>query len=369
MPKKTAKHIVIDARGINTSTGTYTERLLHYLQKLDKTNRYTVLIPSADKNFWKPYAKNFSVQFADYESYSLNEQLGFRKLVDSLQADLVHFTMPQQPILYRGRKVTTIHDLTLLRVYNSHKNFVVFKTKQWVGKFVFKRIARDNDEILVPTEFTKNDLVAFAPIAKDKTHVTYEAADIGQFKLEAYDIPFKKSIVNVGRHSDYKNIVKLAEAHQLLLKKYPDLGLVLVNPKDTAVQTNMQLFKERGYKNIHFTGKISKNQRDYIYKHATMYVTPSLHEGFGLGALEAMGFGMPVLSSTASCLPEVYGDGALFFDPLDAEDIAEKIDMVLSSEKLRKDLIQRGQKRWKWFSWERMAKETLAVYQKALAKD
>lgn len=364
MPKK---HIVIDARIINSTTGTYVERLLHYLQKIDTNNRYTVLIPSKDKNFWKPYAKNFTARCADFDDYSFAEQTGFKKFLDELSADLVHFCMPQQPVLYTGKKVTTFHDLTLLRVYNSDKNYFIFKAKQLVGRFVFKKVARDSDRVIVPTEYTKQDLIKFANISPDKVHVTYEAADIGQFEKIPYDVPFKRFLINVGNHSDYKNCVRLAEAHQKLLEKHPDLGLVFVNAATDAVKANEKLFNERGYKNIHFTNKAMKGERDYLYTKATAYVTPSLFEGFGLGALEAMGFGLPVLASTATCLPEVYADGALYFDPLNVDDMAEKIDTVLSDEKLRQDLIQRGLARHKGFSWETMAKQTLAVYENALA--
>ncbi len=360
--------IVIDARVINTTTGTYVERLLHYLQKIDSKNTYTVLIPTKDAAYWQPTAKNFSVKLVDIPDYSFAEQLTFKKILDELHADLVHFCMPQQPIRYRGKKVTTFHDLTLLRVYNSDKNYLAFKVKQLVGRYVFKRVARDSTEIIAPTEYTKNDLVDFAKITPEKVHVTYEAADIGQYELIPYDVPYEHFLINVGRHSDYKNCVRLAEAHQKLLEKHPDLGLVFVNGPDESVLANKKIFEERGYKNIHFTLKAMKGERDYLYSKATAYVTPSLFEGFGLGALEAMGFGLPVLSSTSTCLPEVYDDGALFFDPLDVDDMAEKIDLVLSDDTIRHDLKARGLARHKFFSWEKMARETLSVYQKALDK-
>lgn len=359
-------HIVIDARVVSTTTGTYVERLLHYLQKLDSQNRYTVLIPTKDKDYWRPSAENFSVKYADFDNYSFAEQTRFKSFLDTLDADLVHFCMPQQPIRYKGKKITTFHDLTLLRVYNSDKNFAIFKAKQLVGRYVFKRAAIDSAQIIVPTQYTKDDLVDFAGISPDKVHVTYEAADIGQYEPVPYEVPFKRFLINVGRHSDYKNCIRLAEAHQRLLGKYPDLGLVFVNGPDDSVLENKKLFEERGYKNIHFTLKSMKGERDYLYSKATAYVTPSLFEGFGLGGLEAMGFGLPVISSSATCLPEVYADGAIYFDPLDIDDMANKIDSVLSNDKFRRELIERGIARHAWFSWEKMAEETLNVYKKAL---
>src|SRR5688500_19655547 len=115
-------HIAIDARIINTSTGRYVERLVHYLQKVDTINQYTILVPSKDLNFITPTNKNFTLVAADFKNYSFAEQTKFKTFLDSLNADLVHFCMPQQPLLYKGTHVTTVHDLNLLKTYNSDKN-------------------------------------------------------------------------------------------------------------------------------------------------------------------------------------------------------------------------------------------------------
>lgn len=358
--------IVIDARIINSSTGTYVERLLYYLQKIDRTNNYLVLIPTKDKNFWKPTNPKWSVEFCDIANYSLAEQTKFKQFLDSLKPDLVHFCMPQQPMFYRGKKVTTFHDLTLLRVYNSDKNYLVFKLKQIVGRILFKKVANDSQAIITPTEYTKQDLLNFVKIDPNKITVTYEGADIGIYPIKSMKLPFKRFILNVGRHSDYKNNVRLAEAHQTLLKKHPDLGLIFVNRPDEATLNNEKLFKQRGYKNIYFSGEISKGTRDYLYTKATVYATISLNEGFGLTGLEAMGFGLPVVSSNATCLPEVYNNGAIYCDPLDTDDIAEKLDTVLSDTKLRQSLIKRGRARHATFSWERMTQQTLEAYRSVL---
>lgn len=358
-------HIVIDARVINSSTGTYVERLLHYLQKIDTKNNYTVLMRTKDHGYWRPTVKNFVVRFADYDDYSFGEQLGFKKLLDSLQADLVHFCMPQQPVLYKGKKVTTIHDLTLLKKYNSDKNYFIYKIKQFVGRFVFKKVARDSEFVIMPTNYAKKDLLKFVNIPAEKITVTYEACDPGVNKLKKYEPPLKKYLLNVGNHSDFKNLVRLAESHQKLLTKHPDLGLLFVCRPTSARKINEALFKKRGYKNIYFAF-LSMEERDYVFTHAAVYVTPSLSEGFGLTGLEAMGFGAPVVSSNATCLPEVYADAALYVDPFSVDDIAEKIDNVLTDKKLRNNLIKRGYERSRFFSWEKMARETHDVYMRSL---
>jgi glycosyltransferase involved in cell wall biosynthesis len=359
-------HIVIDARIINSSTGTYVERLLHYLQAVDSDNSYTVLVPSKDEQFWTPTASNFTVKTTDFANYSFGEQFGFKKFLDSLHPDLVHFCMPQQPVLYKGAKVTTFHDLNLINTYNSDKNWLVYHAKQLVGRFVFKSVAKSNNQIITPSEFTKQDLVQFSGISPDKVTVTYESADIETAAVEPYKHPYKRFLLYVGQQSDYKNIRRLGDAHQRLIKKYPDLGLILVGRKNASVLKNETYFTERHYKNILFTDFIKDAQRDWLYTKADAYIFPSLMEGFGLPGLEAMGYGAPVVSSNATCLPEVYGHAAHYFNPSDTTDMARAIDEVLENDMLRSEMIKEGYAQLKKYSWQRMAEQTHAVYIKAL---
>lgn len=360
-------HIAIDARIINSSTGTYVERLLTYLQDIDQEHTYSVLVPKKDKDFWKPRNANFTVRTIDYPNYSFAEQIGFKQYLDGLSPDLVHFCMPQQPVLYRGKKVTTIHDLTLLRTYSSDKSWVVYKAKQAVGWFVFKNVIAKSEHILTGTEYVKRDLTAFSAKAKSKTSVVYLAADTSIDTLEPYNHPFESYILYVGQQSDYKNIRRLGDAHQQLLENHPNLGLILVGRVNASAQKNKVYFEKKGYKNILFTDFLPNSQRDWLYTHAAAYVFPSLTEGFGLPGLEAMGYGAPVVSSNATCLPEVYGDAAHYFDPLHVDDMARAIGDVLDSKTLRQNLIDKGYRQLKKYSWQRMAKQTKAVYDQVLA--
>lgn len=360
-------HIAIDARIISSSTGRYVERLIHYLEKVDTENTYTILVRQKDINFYTPSNSRFSVMVADFADYSFSEQFGFLKLLNTLDADLVHFCMPQQPIFYRKPHVTTIHDLTLLKTYNSDKNWFIFHAKQLVGRAVFKIICHTSEKIFVPSKYTKQSLENYTSAAIGKTILTYEAADKLQAqKTEKYQHPFKRFLLYVGQQSDYKNIVRLAEAHQLLLKKHPDLGLLLVGKLNASAQKNKNYFEKRRFKNIHFTDFIPDEQRDWLYEHCEAYVFPSLMEGFGLPGLEAMQQGAPVISSNTTCLPEVYGDAAHYFNPYDTKDIARAINDVMKSKTLRRRLIQKGRVVVNSYSWERMARQTLEGYKAAL---
>src|SRR5690606_9460588 len=130
----------------------------------------------------------------------------------------------------------------------------------------------------------------------------------------------KRFIMYVGQQSDYKNIGRLAAAHQQLLSKHPDLGLILVGSLNESAKQNKETFEKKGYRNILFTGFLPDEQLNWLYEKAEAYVFPSLMEGLGLPGLEAMAHGTPLVSSNASCLPEVYGSAAKYFNPLDITD-------------------------------------------------
>lgn len=359
-------HIAIDARIINSTTGTYVERLLHYLQTIADDHTYSVLVPEKDVDFWKPSDPRFTVHPVPYTNYSFNEQVGFKQYLDKLSPDLVHFCMPQQPLLYRGKTVTTIHDLTLLDTYNSDKNWLVFHAKQFVGRFVFKRVAKQSNHIITPTKYTKQAVISRLGAAPDTVSVTYEAADVSAGTLEPYKHPYKEFILYVGQQSDYKNIRRLGDAHQLLQKDHPNLGLILVGKINDSAKKNKQYFTDKNYRNITFTGFVPDAQRDWLYTQTQAYIFPSLMEGFGLPGLEAMAYGAPVVSSNATCLPEVYADAAQYFNPTDVPDIARAIDDVLKDPTLRAELITKGHARHSVFSWQKMAHETHAIYESVL---
>ena len=359
-------HIAIDARIINSTTGRYVERLITHLQNIDYENSYSILVRAKDENFWKPSNPNFTVRIADFDNYSFAEQIGFKKYLNKLNADLVHFCMPQQPLGYKGKKVTTFHDLTLLKTYNSDKNWFVFHAKQKIGKYVFKKVIENNDELITISNFTQKELIGFSALASQKTTVIYESSDVSQTAPTKYSVPYKKYLLYVGQQSDYKNIMRLGDAHQILLAKYPDLGLVLVGKKNASALTNEKYFNERMYQNILFTDFVEDSQLSWLYAHASAYVFPSLMEGFGLPGLEAMGYGTPVVSSSATCLPEVYGPAAHYFNPTDTSDMAEAIDQVLSDDTIRTRLSKAGYKQIKKYSWKKMAQQTHAVYLKVL---
>ena len=174
----TPKHIVIDARIRRSSTGRYVDRLVEHLQQLDQANHYTVLVQPDDP--WRPVAKNFLRVEAPYAQFSfrLREQVDFARQLRSLQPDLVHFPMNQQPFLYHGTVVTSTMDLTMLRFTRpGNKPLPIF----WLGmagyRWLFKRSIEKSAAIITITKFVKADLEQHYPAARGKITVTYCASE------------------------------------------------------------------------------------------------------------------------------------------------------------------------------------------------
>ena len=208
-------------------------------------------------------------------------------------------------------------------------------------------------------------MIKFTGVNPEKITVTLESADELPKGNEPVDeLIGKKFIMYIGRPTPHKNLRRLIDAFALLQKKYPDLTLALAGKKDSNYARHEAYVNEHGIKNVVFTGFISDEQLRWMYENTAVYCFPSLSEGFGLPGLEAMLHGAPVASSTATCLPETHGDAAHYFDPFSVEDIAKSIDDILSDDKLRNELVKKGKKHVKTFSWQRMAEQTLAVYEK-----
>ncbi len=360
------KRIVIDARESGTSTGRYIDKLIQYLSKQNSNHEFIVLTKSHRVNFIKELASGFKVVECNVKEFTFAEQLSLFKQINSLKPDLVHFGMTQQPILYKKPKVTTVHDLTTLRFGNPAKNPVVYKIKQLVYSFVIKSAAKNSKIIITPSNYVKKDLVDYSGVEEKKITVTYEAADPIEENAKAIKALIgKKFLLYVGRTTPHKNLKRLISAFEKETNDNPDLLLVLAGKIDQNLKMIVEGLSKEIKDKVYLTDFVGDDELKWLYQNCQAYVFPSLSEGFGLPGLEAMVHGAPVISSNASCLPEIYGDGALYFDPLDINDIADKIKEVLDKT-TRQNLIKNGYIQVKKYSWEKMAKETLAVYNKVL---
>jgi glycosyltransferase involved in cell wall biosynthesis len=360
--------IVIDARESGTSTGRYVDKLAEYLDKLKPQHEIILLAKTPRVKFLRELSPGLNVVESNYKEFGFSEQLGLLRQLRGLNPDLVHFTMTQQPVLYKGRVITTIHDLTTLRFDNPTKNLAVFRTKQGVYKRVVKKVAQKSQYIITPSKYVKHDVAQYANISPDKIFVTYEAAD--QITAAAQAIPRlagRQFLMYVGRATPHKNLRRLVEAFEILKKNNPELMLALAGKIDANYhRLEGYVTSKRMADSIVFTNAVSEGELKWLYMNTAAYVFPSLSEGFGLPGLEAMLHGAAVISSDATCLPEIYGNAAYYFNPKSTYDMASKISNVLSSAGLRAQLIQKGRIRADKFSWKKMAGETLKIYEHSI---
>ena len=365
------KKIVIDARELRTTTGRYVERLLYYLQEVDTdlSHRYVVLLNHKDMDGWEPSSKRFSKVACRFKEFTFAEQVGLLWQIMKLRPDLVHFPMVQQPVLYQGKVVTTMQDLTTLRFINPSKNRLVFKLKQRVYYWVNFIVVRKSAALITPTEFVKDDVARTMRANSRKITVTYEAGEVITVAPEPLDeFEGTQFIMYVGRPLPHKNLGRLIDAFAVLKQTHPDLHLLLVGKTDVLFRRHERETKRKGIPDVHFTGFVSEGQLRWLYEHCAAYVFPSLSEGFGLPGLEAMANGAAVASSNTTCLPEIYGDAANYFDPTNVREMADKIAQLIDKPNFRAGLIAAGKKQAAKYSWRRMAEQTLAIYKEILGE-
>lgn len=362
------KTIVIDARKIKSSTGRYAFELINHLQDIDHENLYNIIVYPDELDYVPIRNSNFSLVATTHKHYTFAEQLGFNRLLRSLKPDLVHFYMPQQPLLYTKPAVTTVHDLNLLRITDNDMGAVERFIKKRIFAGLLWTVAHRSRHIITPTQYTKDDLVDWARIAPQKVTVTH----LGIYALKktkpvpAYkNVPF---LSYLGRAEPYKNNRRMIEAHQQLLRTNPELRLVIIGAIDDLRKADIDWVKTKGYKNVDFLGWLTDEEAAWLFQHTIAYIGPSYMEGFGLPALEAMQQGAPVVSANTTCSPEVFGDAAQYFDPFDVDDITRAIRDVMTKPKLRASMIKLGARQVKKYSWREMAEKTLAVYNQILNK-
>ena len=360
--------LIIEARESGTSTGRHIDKLIENLYKLNPDFEITIHTKPHRVAFFKQLTPGFGVEESNFKEFTFAEQFGLARQLYSLKPDLVHFTMTHQPVLYFGKTVTTIHDLTTARFTNPSKNYVIFKFKQWIYRGVVLWVSHKSKAILTISKFVKQDIATYTHIDPNKINVTYLAADKISDKPEPVSgVTPRNFIMYVGRPLPHKNLKRLIQAFAILKSTNPELQLVLAGKKDELYRRFEDYANNKKIKGIVFTDFVSEGQLRWLYENTAAYIFPSLSEGFGLPGLEAMAHGAPVVSSNATCLPEIYGNAAHYFNPLDVNDMVSKINDVISDNKLRDKLIKNGKDQAAKYSWQRMAEQTLEVYKKVLS--
>lgn len=259
--------------------------------------------------------------------------------------------------------VISIMDLSYIHYPDMFKRSDLYQLRNWTSYSV-----RHAKKIFTISESSKHDIIKTYVLPSERVVVTYpgvkmQKANVKSQKsvLEKYGIE-RDYILFVGTIQPRKNIARLIEAFSKLKPKTSNLSLIIVGKKGWLLEDILAAPKKFGVeKNVQFLDFVPDEDLAIFYQKALFFILPSLYEGFGLPVLEAMANGCPVITSNVSSLPEAGGDAALYVDPNNVDDIANKMKTLLEDEEVRNKLVEKGYQQAKKFSWEKTARETLAV--------
>lgn len=353
----------------------YFTRLLEYFNKNSCIEFEIPLIYSDNRYIRQAEFSNY-ISFYEYNFpfdklfkkflYACNN-INFQHKIRSGKFDILHPTYFNASFLKNiGKKpfVLTVHDMTqeIVPEYfvfdKSVKEFTESK------KLLIEKASR----IIAISENTKKDIINLYGIDEDKIDMIYHALplDFKEDEISEFDFVPEKYILFVGQRSKYKNFERFLLAIADILKQDNELKLVC------AGGPHFNKNEKKFISHLELENKVIRlpvTHNEHIiryYKNAICFVFPSVYEGFGFPLLEAIQCGCPVLCSDASAFPEVAGDAALYFDPYDLDSMKNSVEKIINDPQLRNELVKRGNKQLKKFSWKNTARKTLKIYEKVL---
>jgi len=373
-----ARFAVRSRRGI----GNYTLGLINHLAELDHQNEYLLYVDSDDQERVLPTQENFRARKIGPANYAVWEQLLLPARAKEDRVDVLHCTGNTAPILLdrRIRLVVTIHDMMYLKTGSLLPRSAC--RHQRLGRVyrsvIVPRAARHAARVVTVSHFSKEEILTHLPFLRDEdVVVVYEAGNDTYHPLDRDDAVQQvrcrygisgNYILSLGGIDPRKNTRLLVQSF-LELKHQGTISerlLVVGVPKcaQTMFFDHADSSTCRG--ETLFLDFVSEEDLLLLYNGATVFVYPSLFEGFGLPPLEAMACGTPVISSNTTSIPEIAGDGALLIDPTDGNCLKRVLADLLHDRCLCEQLTRRGFDRVRQFSWQKTAAETLAVYESLL---
>ncbi len=362
--------IAIDARKLRDGgIGTYIRNLLREFARVPGGNEFVALMAPEDRGAVASGAVTEQVVRAG--KYSISEHVVVARMARLSGADLLHAPHYTLPLAWRGPAVVTIHDLT--HITHGH----LFPPGAALYARVVAGIASRRARIvLTVSELARAHIVSLLGVPEARVRVTPLAVSPGIARRSPEEVAAFRSarglpsdyILFVGAVRRHKNLGLLIEALRLLPRSAP--SLVLAGEPWSPGSPLAEAAREAGVLDrVHFAGPTRSDlETSLLYSGAALYVHPSISESFNLTTLEAMACGVPVLSSTGGALRESLEDAAAFLPPENPTAWAEAITALLGDEARRADLVRRGLKRARSYSWERTAALTLDAYREALGR-
>lgn len=362
--------IGFDARAIRyRGIGTYSRNLLD--QFAVSNIEFVVFCQDQEKDTI-PLSDSFSLVSANMNPMASHAHAAFRSLVVKNRVDLLHVPSPWAPTPVPVPLVSTVHDVTPLLYPRSLPQLARLRYKRQLG-----RTLEEARRIITVSQISFSALSAYAGVNAAKVRVIrngvserFRPQTVRETLLAVrrrYELP-EKFVFWVGNFRPEKNLAFLIQAWARLQKRLPEpLSLVLAGAQTGDFHRLRREVSRHGIEEaVLFPGFIRDDDLPVVYSAATVFVFPSLYEGFGLPPLEAMACGTPCVVSNSSSLPEVTGSAALLFNPTSLDDFENCMLRVLTQPELRKKLRREGIKQSALFPWSKAADETLRVYQAVL---
>lgn len=362
-----------------TGVATYTDQLVRNLLKIDNQNEY-ILFGISFRKFHK-----LQDYFAELRLLNNNLKSNFfhippkigefiwnrlhlvniENLIDDI--DIFHSSDWIQPPS-RAKKITTIHDLLVVEYPEVSHPYIVAAQKRRL-----KWVKKECEMILTDSVFTKDQVNKIMHVDSSRIEVVYPGIsekfkpaneESKKYIKQKYGL-YDDYILSVGTLEPRKNIKAVLVAfekfmkHQLISTRKKPIELVIVGKTGWGEKVSKTKY-------IKPLGFVEENDLPSLYSAASLFVYPSLYEGFGFPVLEAMACNCPVITSDRGSIKELALDAALIADPLLSEDIAVKMTQVFVDRDLRENLIQKGQKNVERFNWKKTAKEVLSIYNKLI---
>ncbi len=362
--------IGLDLRMVSggSGIGRYITEISHQILSLNLNDEFVLFFRNREDA--KAYEKyNQKIVIADIPHYSWAEQTKFPQILKKENLDVVHFPHFNVPILYKGKFVVTIHDLTHT-LFPGRKMSHIFHRIAY--RLVFRNAIMNADKIIAVSGATKQSILEHFPVNEKQIEVVYEGFNQIYSMMDKEDAFAKVSnrfgitkqyILYVGVWRRYKNLPMLAKVFDRLIEKGLDLEFVIVGEKDSNYPEIPDHVSRITYHDrVKALGRVTDEELKWLYNAAKLFVLPSLIEGFGLPPLEAAACGTPVACSDIPTLREVMGQGAEYFDPSNLDNMIDVLYNLLTNEKRLEELANLALSRSKHFSWKDAGLKTVEIY-------
>lgn len=343
-------------------TETYSRGMIESLEKLDKENEFFIFCNRENFQSFKFKSKNFQKVFSPVKASIRFLRILWEQAVLPIQAwfkkiDVLVSLGYVCPLFISCKSIVVIYDLNW---FFHPEEFSFLERIAWKTLVSFS--AKRADLIVTTSKNSKKDITRILKIPKGKISVVYGGIDRERFKpikngkghtviKEKYGIK-DRFLLTVSASYYFKNLDKLIDAFKDISEKFSDLQLLVVGLSGRAKPGILKKIKKYNFENkVIIAGWVPDEDLPLLYSAAEVYIHPSLYEGFGLPVLEAMACGCPVVSSNAASLPELVGDAAILADATETQALKNAIIKILTNQKLRKELILKGLKRVKKFTW------------------